>query len=73
MARRSKAHRVYVVIFQGGKKARFFRDLTLLCDLLHLDYDILGAYMRERGWWTGIEFTVISGTFETPAKNYGKH
>ncbi len=73
MAKRSKAERVYAVIFEGGKQVRFFRDLTLLCELLHLDYETLGAYLRERGWWCGINFTVVSGTFETPKRNFGKY
>lgn len=73
MASRSKSERVYVVIFDGGRRVRFFRDLVLLCECMHLDYDKIGEYLRERGWWCGIDFTVMSGSFETRAKNYGKY
>lgn len=73
MATRSKAEKVYAVVMEGGKKVRFFRDLTLVCELFHLDYEVIGAYLRERGWWCGISFTILSGSFETRAKNFGKY
>lgn len=66
-----KKKKKYVVIF-GGHRVRLFRDLTFLCETLHLDYEVLGYYLRERGWWCGLEFHVYMVEEESRERNLGK-
>ncbi len=60
-----------MVIFRG-RRVRLFRDLTFLCELLHLDYGVLGRYLRERGWWDGLGYSVYVVEEEVASRNLGK-
>jgi len=64
--------KIYAAIFDDGRRVRFFKSLVFMCEQLHLDYDIVWAYLNERGWWVGLDFTVFAGDIETPQNNYGK-
>ncbi len=66
-----KGKRKYVAIFRGHR-VRLFRDMQFMCDTLHLDYDVLGHYLRERGWWCGLEFHIYLVEEESASRNLGK-
>ncbi len=62
-----------MAIFDRGTQRRVFKSLLLMCELLHLDKKVVGAYLRERGYWCGMDFTVFSAMVETRGRNLGKY
>lgn len=55
---------IYAVIINEGESIRFFRELTTLCKLMHLDYQVLRAHLADYPSWTGLQFSVWKGVLE---------
>lgn len=62
---------LYTVLIGEGEGIRHFNNLKLLCSLMHLDHPVIKRILDERGFWTGLGFSVWRGVMETNSHHRG--
>lgn len=65
--------KIFTVVIRGGEQVRSFKNLRLLCTLFHLDHTTVSKFIRNKGYWIGLEFTIFSSIIETPSSHRGPY
>ena len=63
---------VYVAIIDDGLRTRGFRDLKFMCEIFGLDYFNVRVHIKDKGFWTGLKYTIFAVEIESREKHKGR-
>ena len=64
--------KIYVAIIDDGLRTRGFKDLKLLCQLFSLDYFNIYRHLQDKGYWSGLNYTIFSVELEMKSAHKGR-